>query len=122
MCLNSKGPIPMPRIDYLYQRPGSSNWYLKLQKPNGEVLRKSLGTANKLEAEIAAAPMIPDHKRSLLLAKLPGPDDALTNAIWEETAGEMLPPGEHVLPASGRVIVTADGQMILLDRPGGPKV
>ena len=56
------------KTDYLFQRPGSSNWWIKLQSP-GKRVEKSLRTSDRKEAEIIALPMIAHHKAALLAAK-----------------------------------------------------
>src|ERR1700734_1408287 len=38
---------------YLFQRPGSSNWYVRLRSPDKTIV-ESLRTANRTEAEIRA--------------------------------------------------------------------
>jgi hypothetical protein len=43
------------KTDYLFQRSGSSNWWIKLQSP-GKRVEKSPGTRDKKEAEILAQP------------------------------------------------------------------
>src|SRR5450756_184709 len=53
---------------YLFQRPGSENFYVKLRSPTGRI-EKSLGTSDRREAEIAALPLIRDHKAALLAAR-----------------------------------------------------
>ncbi|MFK5596855.1 tyrosine recombinase XerC [Methylobacterium sp. HMF5984] len=58
------------KADYLYQRPGSQNWWLRLQYPvamGRQKVQKSLGTADRHEAEIIALPMVQQHKRDLYL-------------------------------------------------------
>jgi integrase len=50
---------------YLFQRSGSENWYVKLRS-QGQRLERSLGTADRREAEIAALPLIATHKQRLL--------------------------------------------------------
>jgi integrase len=58
---------------YVFQRPGSVNWYVQLRTPqaDGKTKRKevSLGTPDKLTAEILATPMIAEHKAALLAAR-----------------------------------------------------
>jgi hypothetical protein len=56
------------KTDYLFQRPGSSNWWIKLQSP-GKRVEKSLGTRDKKEAEIMALPLIARHEAALLAAR-----------------------------------------------------
>jgi integrase len=53
---------------YLFRRPGSENWYVKLRSPSGRV-EKSLGTSDRREAEVIAGPLITAHKAALLAAK-----------------------------------------------------
>jgi hypothetical protein len=53
---------------YLFQRPGSENYYVKLRSPAGRVER-SLGTSDRREAEVIAGPMITAHKAALLAAR-----------------------------------------------------
>ena len=56
------------KTDYLFQRAGSSNWWIKLQSP-GKRVEKSLHTSDRKEAEIIALPMIAHHKAALLAAR-----------------------------------------------------
>jgi integrase len=56
------------KTDYLFQRPGSSSWWIKLQSP-GKRVEKSLRTSDRKEAEIIALPMIAHHKATLLAAR-----------------------------------------------------
>lgn len=53
---------------YLFQRPGSDNFWIKLRSPAGRVER-SLGTSDRRQAEILALPMIAEHKAALLAAR-----------------------------------------------------
>lgn len=53
---------------YLTRQAGSDNWYLRLQT-NGKSQWRSLGTANKAEAEIRALPFIQAHKANLLATR-----------------------------------------------------
>ncbi|MFZ0775020.1 MAG: hypothetical protein WAM74_00840, partial [Xanthobacteraceae bacterium] len=43
---------------YIFQRPGSSNWYVRLRSP-GKTVVKSLGTPDKAQAEINALKGVP---------------------------------------------------------------
>jgi integrase len=54
--------------DYLYQRPGSRNWWIRLQSPNGDKAW-SLKTPDRVQAEIKALRIIADHKAALLAAR-----------------------------------------------------
>lgn len=62
--------------DYLLQRPGSQNWRLRLPVPgdvHGRYTERSLGTPDRAQAEVLAAPDITAHKARLLAAR-PGFD------------------------------------------------
>ena len=49
------------KIDYLFLRPGSRNWHIKLQSPTGRT-EKSLKTPDRVQAELLALPLIAEHK------------------------------------------------------------
>ncbi len=53
---------------YLFKRPGSENWYVKLRSPTGRV-EKSLGTSDYREADAKAGPLIAAHKAALQAAR-----------------------------------------------------
>jgi len=98
---------PMRRTDYLFLRPGSRNWHVKLQSPTGRVER-SLGTPDRVQAEILALPMIAGHKAKLLEAR------PRLETTWRH---EYEPGREHIGPDGGRVIA-ADRELIHLDSEG----
>jgi len=56
------------KISYLFLRPDSQNWHVRLQSPGGRI-EKSLGTPDRAQAEILAMPYIQQHKMQLLKAK-----------------------------------------------------
>ena len=97
----------MRRTDYLFLRPGSRNWHVKLQSPTGRVER-SLGTPDRVQAEILALPMIAEHKVKLLEAR------PRLETIWKH---EYEPDREHIGPDGDRVIA-ADRELIHLDSEG----
>ena len=97
----------MRRTDYLFLRPGSRNWHVKLQSPTGRVER-SLGTADRVQAEILALPMIAEHKVKLLEAR------PRLETIWKH---DFEPDREHIGPDGDRVIA-ADRELIHLDSEG----
>jgi integrase len=80
----------MPR--YLFQRPDSQNWWIKLQAPSN--ITKSLGTNDRRQAEILALPLIQAHKEALLAAR-PRFESAWIHAFE--------PGREHVGPKTGFV-------------------
>jgi integrase len=97
----------MRRTDYLFLRPGSRNWHLKLQSPTGRVER-SLGTPDRVQAEILALPMIAEHKIKLLEAR------PRLETTWQH---KYEPGREHIGP-DGERIIAADGELIHLDSEG----
>ena len=56
------------KISYLFLRPDSQNWHVRLQSPGGRI-EKSLGTPDRAQAEILSLPYIQQHKMRLLEAK-----------------------------------------------------
>jgi integrase len=97
----------MRRTDYLFLRPGSRNWHVKLQSPTGRVER-SLGTPDRVQAEILALPMIAEHKVKLLEAR------PRLETTWQH---EYEPGREHIGPGGERIIA-ADRELIHLDSEG----
>lgn len=98
--------------DYIYQRPDSRNWYLRLETPK-HVARPPLGkhrfqmcldTDRREIAEIKAAPYIQKHKvfmaKQAMLARLQG-GTALT-----VSHGRRYEPGLHSTEDGGRVFAS----------------
>ena len=73
----------------------SRNWHIRLQAP-GKRTEKSLGTPDRVQAELLALPLIAEHKAALLTAR-PRLDPA-----WVS----QFPPGLHVGPDGGRPFAT----------------
>ena len=104
---------------YIFQRPGSENWWVKLRSPTGRV-EKSLHTVDRREAEIAALPLIRDHKAALLAAR-----PRLQVGWWYE----FEPGREHAGPDGSRIVATKtqlihigpDGSIIRTEPNGGPE-
>ena len=96
------------KISHLFQRPGSRNWHIKLQFP-GHRVEKSLGTADRVQAEILALPLIAEHKVKLLEAR------PRIEPTWRH---QYAPGREHVGPDGGRIIAT-ERELIYLDAVGG---
>src|ERR1035441_2330771 len=88
---------------YLFQRPGSENWYVKLRSP-GKRVEVSLGTSDRRQAEVLALPKITDHKAALLAAR---PRVATT---WERE----YEPGLHT-GLNGERIFATDREIHYLD-------
>ena len=97
----------MRRTDYVFLRPGSRNWHIKLQSPTGRV-EKSLGTPDRVQAEILALPMIAEHKVKLLEAR------PRLESTWQH---EYEPDREHVGPDGQRIIAT-NRELMHLDSEG----
>ena len=95
----------MAHGSYIFQRSGSVNWYVQLRSPDGRKV-VSLKTADKLQAQIAAAPMIADHKAKLLAAR----PHLQTICKWE--------PGEHAGPDGGKIVAN-ERELIYLNHNGG---
>lgn len=104
-------------MSYLFKRPGSQNWWLKLQYTGplrekvGVAKRQiSLGTPDRHEAELKALDYIKQHKQLLFLARQ-------TRAFKRSKPAPRYEAGEHHLPDGGRVIATPDN-LIFLDANG----
>jgi len=95
------------KTDYLFQRPGSRNWHIKLQSPTGRI-EKSLRTPDRVQAEILALPMIAEHKARLLAAR------PRLETSWQH---QYEPGREHVGPDGGRIIAT-NRELIYLNHKG----
>jgi integrase len=110
---------------YLFQRPGSENFYVKLRSPTGRV-EKSLGTADRREAEVLAGPLITAHKAALLAARPkvvptwlreyePGLHTGLNDERIFATATEL-----HYLDEQGHTIRTEPNGVLSRRLVGGP--
>jgi integrase len=83
------------KTDYIFQRPGSANWYIKLRS-DGKRIEKSLGTSDRVQAEIVSLDLIREHKKALQAARL------RYAPVWQTT----LAPGLHVSPDGGHIAAT----------------
>jgi integrase len=107
------------KTDYLFQRPGSRNWWIKLQSPGNRV-EKSLGTRDKKEAEIIALPMVAHHKAALLAAR------PRIETVWRyeyEPSADMQDAsnGERVLASATELkFYGLDGKLLRTTSNGGP--
>lgn len=107
------------KADYLFQRPGSSNWWIKLQSP-GKRIEKSLRTRDKKEAEIKASPLINQHKTALLDAR------PRIETVWRyeyQPSPDMqdAPNGERVLALATELkFYGPDGKLLRTAANGGP--
>jgi integrase len=94
-------------IGYIFQRPGSRNWWIKLRSPRKSVV-VSLGTSDRRAAEEKAWPMIAEHKAALLAAR------PHLEMVWRH---KLEPGREHAGPDGGRIIAT-DRELIFLGHNG----
>jgi integrase len=107
------------KTDYLFQRPGSSNWWIKLQSPGSRVER-SLRTSDRKEAEIIALPMIAHHKAALLAVR------PRMETVWRyeyEPSADMqnASNGERVLASATELkFYGPDGKLLRTTPNGGP--
>lgn len=107
------------KTDYLFQRPGSSNWWIKLQSP-GKRVEKSLRTSDRKAAEIIALPMVAHHKAALMAAK------PRMETVWRyeyEPSADMQDAsnGERVLASTtGLNFYGPDGRLLRTTPNGGP--
>src|SRR6202789_3078683 len=103
----SDNPVARARHgSYLFQRPGSSNYYIKLRSPGEKRKELSLGTPDRREAEVLAGPMITAHKAALLAAR-----------PHLQTV-RKLEPGEHPGPNGGKIVAN-ERELIYLNHNGG---
>ena len=105
------------KTDYLFLRPGPRNWHIRLQTP-GKRTEKSLGTSDRVQAELLALPLIAEHKAALLTAR------PRLEPAWVP----QYQPGLQVGPDGGRLFATerelhhldAGGAVIRREPNGGP--
>ncbi len=76
-------------MKYLFKRKGSDNWYVRLQPPGQKITEKSLGTSDLKLAEIAAMPLIRQHK-TLMYQRRQAQLPRITSQWWPTYA-----PGMH---------------------------
>jgi integrase len=93
---HEREPVMRTRRDYIFQRPGSANWWIKLRSGSKRIER-SLGTPDKHQAEILAFDFIKAHKAALLAAK------PRLETAWRQAYA----PGLHALPEGGHIAATA---------------
>lgn len=92
---------------YLFQRSGSAHWWIKLQAPSN--IKRSLGTPDRLEAEILAMPLIAQHKARLLANAAPP-----AGIAWQH---DYEPGRQHTGPDGGTIIAT-ERELLYLDQDG----
>jgi integrase len=107
----------MHKRDYLFKRNGSQYWRVRFQM-GGRSVEQSLKTTDRREAELAALPMIAEHKAKLLAMR----------PRLEPSWVKQYQPGLHLAPDGGRFFATerelhhldANGAVIRRESNGGP--
>ena len=77
---------------YIFQRPGSVNWYIKTRSPSGKRIPKEPGHVRQAGGKKLAAPLVGDHKAALLAAR-----------PRLEMTPYKLGPGEYTGPNGGPI-------------------
>jgi integrase len=94
------------RPQYLFKRSGSDNYYLRLQPPGRKVIERSLGTPDLKLAEIAAMPLIREHK-TFMYQRRP-----TVTPFWDRA----YEPGLRVI--DGEQVIATDRELQYLDASG----
>ncbi|CAX25029.1 putative integrase [Methylorubrum extorquens DM4] len=104
----------MPKsVGYLYKKRDSTNWWIKLQYPASTgrpMVRKSLGTADRIEAEIIALPMIQQHKRDLYFLR-----QNVTRKLQVGAVRTRYPLGDSTLADGTKVFATQMTAVLIRD-------
>jgi integrase len=93
-------------VRYLFKRKGSDNWYVRLQPPGQKTVEKSLGTSDLKLAEIAAMPLIREHK-AFMYERRPK-----VTPIWHRA----YEPGLRVI--DGEQAIVTERELQFLDNSG----
>jgi integrase len=94
------------RPQYLFKRSGSDNYYLRLQPPGRKVIERSLGTPDLKLAEIAAMPLIREHK-AFMYQRRP-----TVTPFWHRA----YEPGLRMI--GGEQVIATDRELQYLDASG----
>jgi integrase len=104
-------------VRYLFKRKGSDNYYIRLQPPGQKIVEKSLGTSDLKLAEIAAMPLIREHK-TFMYARRP-----TVTPFWHRAyePGLRVIDGEQVIATDRELQFLDDGGNVIRREPnGGP--
>ena len=102
---------------YLFKRKGSDNWYVRLQPPGQKIVEKSLGTSDLKLAEIAAMPLIREHK-TFMYQRRP-----TVTPFWHRAyePGLRMIDGEQAIATDRELQFLDDGGNVIRREPnGGP--
>jgi integrase len=113
-------------MSYLFKRPNSQNWYVRLQPPGQKLVERSLGTSDKAAAELAAADLIKQHK-AFMYQRRQARVARVVHGPWrhEYTPGLLhaLPDGGHVLADETTLrFMDAAGKITGTKPNGGPSI
>jgi integrase len=104
-------------VRYLFKRKGSDNWYVRLQPPGQKIVEKSLGTSDLKLAEIAAMPLIREHK-AFMYQRRP-----TVTPFWDRAyePGLRMIDGEQAIVTDRELqYLDASGNVIRREANGGP--
>jgi integrase len=104
-------------VRYLFKRKGSDNWYIRLQPPGQKIVEKSLGTSDLKLAEIAAMPLIREHK-AFMYQRRP-----TVTPFWHRAyePGLRMIDGEQVIATERELqFIDASGNVVRREPNGGP--
>jgi integrase len=104
-------------VRYLFKRKGSDNWYIRLQPPGQRIVEKSLGTSDLKLAEIAAMPLIREHK-AFMYQRRP-----TVTPFWHRAyePGLRMIDGEQVIATERELqFIDASGNVVRREPNGGP--
>ena len=96
------------KTDWIFQRPQSSNFYVRLRDDKGRRFIQSLGTTDRREAEIKALPVIAEHKARLLAAR------PRIETVWKHA----LEPGRKHVGDDGGEIIATEKELIYIGHNG----
>jgi integrase len=102
---------------YLFKRKGSDNWYVRLQPPGQKIVERSLHTSDLKLAEIAAMPLIREHK-ALMYQRRP-----TVTPFWHRAyePGLRMIDGEQVIVTDRELqFIDASGNVVRREPNGGP--
>jgi integrase len=105
------------RPQYLFKRHGSDNWYVRFQPPGQKIIERSLGTSDLKLAEIAAMPLIREHK-AFMYQRRP-----TVTPFWDRAyePGLRMIDGEQVIVTERELqYLDASGNVIRREPNGGP--
>lgn len=94
--------------DWIFQRPQSQNFYVRLRDENGRRFIQSLGTSNYQEASLKAHAMIGEHKARLFAAR------PRIETVWRH----KLEPGRKHIGDDGTEILATEKELHYIGHNG----